>query len=113
MAIYVQNLRKATIKLRTAFTFPSENLASAIEYWEEYTKSNSTNAIFQVSNITVLSSCNHCVKFPKMHTILGQGYCEKHNYKFHMSIETQPCPLCAEENNLCHSCGSKIDGKGV
>ena len=47
---------------RTAFTFPSENLSSAIEYWEKHTKLNPNIHIFKISNITVMMTCMLAVR---------------------------------------------------
>jgi hypothetical protein len=93
---------------RTAFTFPSENLSSAIEYWEKHTKLNPNIHIFKISNITVMMKCNKCLNHNQFNNIQGDGFCKKHNYRFYMGNEKQPCPQCANENNLCHDCGENI-----
>ena len=45
--------------------------------------------------------------------VMGDAYCEKHNYRFPFYQEPcPPCPICAGEEGLCISCGDKLPEKG-
>ena len=43
-------------------------------------------------------------------TVMGDAYCEKHNYRYPFyQMPCPPCPKCAEEEGLCISCGKKLE----
>ena len=94
---------------RTGFTFPAGDLSDAIKVWNQHTKNLiNVDQIFSITNNHVLLHCDRCVKYPPVNDMLGDGFCKRHNYRFYMGNIKNPCPKCAIEEGLCHSCGEKI-----
>ena len=49
--------------------------------------------------------CPKCAEQYPMRMIKGQGWCDYHVTRYHMSWRTQPCPICAKDKKLCRRCG--------
>ena len=94
---------------RIVFTFLAEDMKEAIKKWNDHTKGNiEISNIFSITNNTILMCCDKCIKHPPYNDIRGDGFCQKHKYRFYMGHLKKPCPKCAQEEGLCYECGEKI-----
>lgn len=94
-----------------AYSLGADNLESVVRNWQQLTKGNlSRECIVRITNETRVMNlkCEKCIQQPRMGNIRGDGFCDKHNIRFYMNREDIPCPQCAFEESLCHSCGKPI-----
>lgn len=94
---------------RTALSLFADSFPDAVTKWAEHTKTIHIKLIYQITNETVLTECDHCLKYPPMDDILGDGYCPKHKLRYVLGNIKNPCPMCANELGWCHSCGKDIN----
>jgi hypothetical protein len=88
-----------------------DSLELVVRRWQQSTNGDlSRECIVRITNETRVMNlkCEQCIQHSHIGNILGQGFCEKHNLRFHMNRENIPCPQCAFEESLCHSCGKPI-----